>query len=360
MPSSAISFFSSGAQTGLPIFTPSEMENKTKIFNTLQEKRGFILEVSEEFREAVHHLFAAYHRFINSPTEEKEPFRAQDPGISGYFENEVMYGNKIGPRFYALREDSVLKTLLPSSKDGKGMQELNEEVYCYLDKIIIQTLQIIAEKSELSTVGQMELIDFDTTTSLHHNKPISQEKLVNWAKLGELTRTTEAQLESMSTHKDISALTVLVYRDNITEGLEVKPNKGQSYEPVNLQNSPGMKIVVLLGREIEHITPSLKGLSHRVVTQPCRTGEIYARDVINCFVFHPRAELRYQPQKKNPSIPAVRSFYEFLPECFRIQHMKKIASLTTEIADEIIDPYPKEDSIEQQQEVDGLISYRIK
>jgi hypothetical protein len=131
-------------------------------------------------------------------------------------------------------------------------------------------------------------------TSLHHNKPVTREKLSDWKNANELTQTDDDKLEAMSTHKDTSAITILIYRNNNSSGLEIKDKTNKCYHPIDLNqdNLSPLKIAVILGREIQFLIPTLKGLSHRVIAQVIPESTVFARDVINCFVYHPTVDYR--------------------------------------------------------------------
>ena len=344
-------------------------EFNRQAFAGLKNKNGFILHnLPTDFSSAASNLFRAFDDFRASPPDVLTKFTG-DHNIRGYYpDGTFMFGSKIGPRKFLDRDkDRKLTHALPAPNYAKvSMQEADDQLTGYQDAILNKVVQAIESGFGLPA-GQFTAAfqGFTTKTSLNHNTPVTQNKLRQWIAKNKLTLTEDGRIESFLGHEDLVPLSLLVYRNNEADGLEIEAKNSAgflSYQPVKLngEKQGGLRVVVILGRATEILTDGLlKGAPHRVVATPLKSGEQFSRDSLNVFFFVD-PDLPLQPRMTSPNGPkfqpiGMMDFYKKYSEIYTAAAEK---AAIKELAAEKLKQFPMDDEITMEQTPAGPVYRR--
>ncbi len=333
------------------------IDKPEEIIAALETSRGFITEIGNGFDLIAEELFKRYNQFIQQPNEYKQQFKGEmTTDTKGYYEDSIVNGNKIGPRFFIrMDKNNQLSQTLPIFSDGTSMKVLNESLHVNVQPIIDKTIKALEDKFKFNRNELKSQFFCASATSLHHNKPVSREKLQHWLDNKQLTKTPDGNIEAMMQHKDLVGLTVLIYRNNNAKGLEIKikNNQAKGYVALELpQSKDKVKVVVILGRLMNQLIPSMKALSHRVIASPLAPNVTFSRDVINIFVLPDmQATLVKGKQKMTAG--------EFFSEVFKLYEQRREEKAAVSISTKELESYPKAEDIEVINTSQG-ISYKLK
>jgi isopenicillin N synthase-like dioxygenase len=240
------------------------------------------------------------------------------------------------------------------------MQEADEKIVGYAHDIANKVIAAI--ENGLNLNGQLtELLkDKETFVSLNHYVPVTQNKLKRCLENHKLTVTEDGRIESFLAHQDLNPLSILIYRDNETNGLEVefKSTEGmKKFHPVKLNGDKikdgSLQPIVLVGRMTELLTDGvLKGAPHRVVATPLASGETFKRDAISIFInINPERTLKPLLQSKDgPHFEAIKTsdyFMKFSASYTKAAHETSIK----ELSESALKPFPTDDEIEQKDHI---------
>lgn len=333
------------------------LNDSSKILEALQKNRGFIIELADGTDAVAEQLFQNFNQFIQAPNEYKDKFKGENTSnTKGYYEDPIVNGNKVGPRFFIQRDrDNKTTQPLPAFTDGPGMEELSERLHERLQPIIDKTIHVLEEAYNFKKDELKSQFFCSSATSIHHHRPVTREKLQQWLTNKQLTKTETGKIEAMMQHKDLVGLTVLIYRHNNAKGLEIKIKNQhtKTYTPIELPASNGkLKALIILGRLVNKIIPSLQGLSHRVIATPLKPDNIFSRDVINLFVL---PDMQAQLSKTTEPYTAGN----FFPEIFKLYEQRREQKAEQTLCAEELNNFPQESDIEVLNMPTG-ISYKLK
>jgi isopenicillin N synthase-like dioxygenase len=350
-------------------YTLPYVEFNKQAFAGLKNKNGFVLHnLPQDFSTAARNLFGAFDDFRAAPPEVLAKFTG-DQTIRGYYpDGTFLFGSKIGPRKFIDRDkEHKLTHVLPAPIRAKvSMQEADDKLAVYQDAILKKVMQAIESGFGLQA-GQFSAAfeGYTTKTSLNHNTPVTQEKLKQWITKNKLTLTEDGRIESFLGHEDLVPLSLLIYRNNEPDGLEIESKNAAgvlSYQPVKLNGDKlgDLRIVVILGRATEILTDGvLKGAPHRVVGAPLKSGETFSRDSLNVFFFvDPNLPLK--PVMRSPNGPkfqpiGMMDFYKKYSEIYAAAAEK---AAVKEISAEQLKQFPMDKEIVMEETPTGPVYRR--
>jgi hypothetical protein len=341
---------------------PSDFNHQA--FAALKHKSGFVLSnLPPEFSMAANNLLSAFDDFRAQPEEAIAKYAADGSFNGHHKDGSFLFGSKIGPRFFIGRdkEQKISHSLPMPLKAKVGMKEADDKLSGYTDEILKKVIAAMESgfglpKGQFSAVFQ----GYDTKTSLNHNTPITQNKLQQWIAKNKLTLTEDGRVESFLAHQDLVPLSILIYRNNETNGLELEyPDKVgvRTFHPVKLngEKQGGMRAIVILGRPSEILTDGLmQGSPHRVVGTPLKSGEIFSRDSINIFVFVD-PNLLLKPVLTSPGGPkfAPISMPEFYTSYSKSYMEAADKAAVHELPASVMNAFPKDEDVQVVQTQNG-------
>jgi hypothetical protein len=344
-----------------------------QVFTALKSKGGFVLNnLGDKFSSTTIELFTAYQDFLQQPDAVKKPFLGLPNStiLKGFFPYKSFFaGGRCCDRFFINQTSAgFIGQALPSSTSAVSMPEAVTGLGAFTQQIIARTISAMEIGLAIPHQVLSQIIqDHTLLTVVDSYLPVTQEKLIYWLQMGKLTKTADGRIEMFLPHKDLMPLSVLIYGDNQTHGLEVKtPDEDGklSFKPLCLQSRSPYRIqaVVIAGLVMEHLTDGLvKGLEHRVVANPLPSGQRYKRQAINSFVIID-ADLNpaLKPLVRAPDGPhyatvPMTTFYDTQVKEYYEGEKTRIA--TTQLTEADLAPFPMEDEIETINRPTG-VSYR--
>jgi isopenicillin N synthase-like dioxygenase len=350
-------------------YTLPYTEFNKQAFAGLRNKNGFVLHnLPHDFSSAANNLFHAFDDFRASPPSVLASFTG-DQNIKGYYpDGSFLFGSKIGPRKFLDRDKAhQLTHELPKPIRAKvSMQEADDKLAIYNDAILKKVMQAIESGFNLPA-GQFSAAfeGYTTKTSLNHNTPVTQNKLKQWITKNKLTLTEDGRIESFLSHEDLVPLSLLIYRNNEPDGLEIESKNASgvlSYQPVKLngEKQDDLRIVVILGRATEILTDGLlKGAPHRVVATPLKSGEAFSRDSLNVFFFVD-PNLPLQPRVTSPNGPKFQpiGMMEFYKKYSEIYAAAAEKAAVKELSAKQLSQFPTDDEIVMEETPKGPVYRR--
>ena len=341
-------------------------------FAALKSKNGFVLNnINGEFAAAGNDMFRAFDDFRAQPADTIAKFSANSKNMNGYYpDGSHLFGSRIGPSMFAnIDKNKMVSHPLPEPVEAKvGMKEAAQTFAGHVDIVLAKVVTALETGLGLSP-GKLSAVfqDHETKLSLNHSLPVTQEKLNDWMNIDKLTLTEDGRVEAFLAHQDLVPLSVLIYDDNETNGLEVEfadANGMRTYHPVKLngeKQKQGVHAVVILGRAMENLTDGLlHGAPHRVVAEPLESGKLFKRTSLNAFVFI-GPDLALQPVLTAPDGPhfASMSMQQFFTEHSKIYAEAAQQAAVKELPAEVLGAFPKDAEIVQVQTQTGPAYRRL-
>jgi isopenicillin N synthase-like dioxygenase len=358
---------------GLPEidFAASQKDFNQQAFAALKKKSGFVLHnLPSDFSVAAKDLWHAYDDFRAQPADTIAKFAGDASNIHGYHpDGSFLFGSRIGPRFFIGRDkNKIVSHDLPKPQNKPvSMRSADDKLSTYTDTILKKVVSVLEGGLNLPA-GKFSAVfeGYETKTSLNHNLPVTREKLKTWAEKKKLTMTEDGRVESFLGHQDLVPLSILLYRNNEADGLEVEyPNSVgvRTYHPVKLngdKKSNAIRAVVILGRATEILTDGLlEGSPHRVVAAPLKSGEAFSRDSINIFIFvDPLLPLK--PLLTAPNGPKFEpiSMPDFYAKYSKIYTEAAEKASVKELPASVSDAFPADNEIVPEQTSSGPVYRR--
>lgn len=258
----------------------------------LLKNRGVILEgLGVAFSQNVEALFKAFDVFRELPDAEKALFRGMKNTLHGYFpQADYHYGAKTTERFFIGRdaEKNLVAPLPNNNFDLSSKQLIND-----IQNIATRIIAAIETGLHIEAGKLARLMNPSSLISMSHYLPTTQELLNAMLEEQKLTVTDMGEIKTFEEHKDLSLFSILIYRNNCSDGLRIKlPNgAGKSqYHSIDL-DSDGQRdqtrLIIQIGCMLQQLTErKLLGLKHTVVTKPLQVGETFSRECIGVFMSH--------------------------------------------------------------------------
>lgn len=276
----------------------SDVVFKQLAFKALQQQSCFVVSHLNTLfpKNGIANLFLAYDDFLRQTPEEQKPYQSQgtltEPaGFHPY--GSFFAGSRACHRFCISRDAAgqVICPLPPTKHTLVSMHEAADQLNVLLQTIVQKTIDAIEYGLGL-TNNQLNNFfkHYQLSTVLDSYLPVTQEKLLTWLPQQQITKTDDGRIETFIPHKDFMPLSILFYRENNCDGLEIKipgKNRHKEFHTIQLDNSnrEDVKALVLSGKVLENLTDNiLSGAEHRVVLEPLQKNGFFRRNAINNFI----------------------------------------------------------------------------
>jgi isopenicillin N synthase-like dioxygenase len=343
------------------------------VYDAMQNQRGFIItHLGAEFTQHVNNLLNSFDDFRNQSDEIKESFKGAQNGFSGYFPpDKYKFGGKsTTERFFISRnkQNQLTQDLPKPAKVGVSMDKANESLLAHTQPIADRIIQAIEDGLKLQQEKLIKLANKSSLMTLTHYLPTTQEKLQTMFKDSQMTVTEDGEIKTFEEHKDLTIFSMLIYRENKTDGLKLKiPNEHgkKEYKTVDLNDKENefqeARIIVMVGRMLQYLTNgALRGLKHTVVTKPLSEGEEFSRNNIAVFISHD-SDIQLIPffENQNNSQPNHDTHHDFTSRYIE-SYNNKIKTMTLQELPKTVLDFPKDDEIECNETDKGIVYTRRK
>lgn len=351
----------------LPLLDYNDANFSANSFDALKKYGALILTNVPKISEESALLFQSYDKYWLLPKGNIDEFRAGNTisDLTGFHSPEFHWGGRRFSGCYGILSNGkgdVAQPLPTENFKNAAVDFLNSA-----RKISDKVLSAIGEGFQLGSEWSTYFIDHPTLGIADSYVPPTQEKIQDLHSQGQITLTKDDSLIAFAPHHDVTPVTVLVYHNNDSSGLEMKipDSTGKlKYEKITLpETEPGQVTpLVLVGSPMQELTAGqIRAPKHRVVIDPLQSGEYFSRKLASAFTLFGPNSTKPKPLVSSPSTEKfptkefdVTAYYEDKYDEVNKERIKK----SRDLLPGFLARFPQEAEIEQVNSFSEGIKYQ--